>query len=66
VRAGRDASAALQASIDRFTVYALSENLAFRLLNYPEGQHNFDSRDDRVETPRVIEETLRFFAAHLK
>lgn len=65
VRAGRDAFAALQASIDRFTVYALSENLPFRLLNYPEGQHNFDSRDDRVETRRVISETLRFLATHL-
>lgn len=65
VRAGRDASAALQASIDRFTEYALSENLPFRLLNYPEGQHNFDSRDDTVETRQVIAETLRFLAMHL-
>jgi dienelactone hydrolase len=67
VRAGRDASAApaLQASIDRFAEYALAENLRFRLLNYPEGQHSFDTRDDTVETRNVIEETLRFLATHL-
>jgi dienelactone hydrolase len=65
VRAGRDASAALLASIDRFAEYALAENLHIRLMNYPGGQHSFDSRDDTMETRNVIEETLRFLGTHL-
>lgn len=66
VRAGRDASAAILASIDRFTGYALSENLRFRLLNYPDGQHSFDNRDDTAETRQVIAETLAFLSTYLK
>ena len=66
VRAGRDASAPLLASIDHFVEYALAENLRVRLLNYPEGQHSFDSRDDTEETRAVITETLAFLSRHLK
>jgi hypothetical protein len=66
VRSGRDASAPILASIDRFAEYALAQNLRLRLVNYPQAQHNFDSRDDTVETRNVIEETLRFLATHLK
>lgn len=65
VRAGRDASAALLASIDRFVAYGLSENLDLSVVNYPEGQHSFDSRDDTPETRRVITDTLDFLVAHL-
>jgi len=66
VRAGRDAAAAILASIDRFTGYALSENLLFRLLNYPDGQHSFDNRDDTEETRQVIAETLAFLTQYLR
>lgn len=66
VRAGRDPSAPLLASIDHFVDYALAENLRLRLLNYPEGQHSFDSRDDTEETRAVIAETLAFLSRHLE
>ena len=65
VRAGRDASAPLLASIDHFVEFALADNLRLRLLNYPEGQHSFDSRDDTEETRAVITETLAFLSRHL-
>jgi len=66
VRAGLDASTALLASIDQFIAYGLAENLNLRVLNYPQGQHSFDSRDDTAETRRVITETLDFLIAHLE
>jgi hypothetical protein len=65
VRAGRDASPPLLASIDRFVEYAVSENLSIRLINYPEGQHGFDTHDDTPETRSIITETLDFLARHL-
>lgn len=66
VRAGLDGSAALLASIDRFIEFGITENLPLRVLNYPGGQHSFDSRDDTPETRLVIAETLAFLSLHLQ
>lgn len=66
VRAGGDTSTAFLSSIDHFVGYALSENLRVTVVNYPDGQHSFDSRDDTEETRRVIAETLGFLTRHLR
>jgi dienelactone hydrolase len=65
VRCGRDSWVELLASIDRFTDFALEQNLRVQLLNYPGGRHSFDTEDDTEETRTVIAQTLWFLARHL-
>lgn len=65
VRAGLDASTTLLASIDRFMDFGAGENLDLRLINYANGQHSFDSRDDTPETRQVIAQTLEFLVERL-
>jgi dienelactone hydrolase len=64
VRAGRDDSVLLN-SIDHFTAFAFKQNLAVTVINYTEGQHFFDGKDDTEETHAIIKQTLDFFRAHL-
>lgn len=66
VRCGGDRWVELLASIDRFTAFALEQNLRVQLLNYPDGHHSFDTADDTEETRTVIAQTLWFFARHLE
>lgn len=65
VRAGRDRFAWLLRSLDHFVSFALRQNLAVTVINYPNGQHGFDTRDDTDETRAIIEQTLAFLHAHL-
>jgi acetyl esterase/lipase len=64
VRAGRD-RAELNGTIDAFVAEALNRNLAIELVNYPEGNHAFDIRDDTDESRRIIRRTLRFLEERL-
>ena len=65
VRAGRDRYSVILNSIDRFAAYAFQQNLQVTVLNYPEGQHAFDVKDDTAETRAIIKQTLDFFRTHL-
>ncbi len=65
VRAGRDRYSEILNSIDHFSAFALQQNLAVTVLNYPKGQHAFDLEDDTEETRGIIKQTLDFFRAHL-
>ena len=65
VRAGRDRYSIILNSIDHFAAYAFQQNLPVTVLNYPEGQHTFDVRDDTAETRSIIKQTLDFFQVHL-
>lgn len=64
-RAGRDQFPAMNASIDRFVVHALRENLPVTVVNHPEGPHAFDLFDDSAPSRRVIGQTLHFFRQNL-
>lgn len=62
VRAGRDAFAGLNDTIDGFVVAALARNLPLTLINHSNAAHAFDLLDDSEETKRVIEEVVELFA----
>jgi len=36
------------------------------VLDHPDGQHGFDTRDDDERSREIIDETLTFFARHLE
>lgn len=65
LRAGRDAVAGVNASIDRFAAQALSQNLPFTLANHPDGEHGFDARNDVPRTRELMAQTIQFLHAHL-
>ncbi len=65
VRAGRD-DARFNDSIDRFVSEALRRNTQIELINYPSGQHGFDTRDDTEESRAIIRRTVEFICAHLR
>jgi dipeptidyl aminopeptidase/acylaminoacyl peptidase len=64
-RAGLDAPA-LNASIDRLVVAALSSNANLVLMNHAKGRHAFDVVDDDERTREIIHTTLEFVKMHLK
>lgn len=65
VRAGRDETPGLNASLDRFVVRALAENAYVSVLNQPDGQHAFDLMDDTDRSRCAIRQILSFLSAHL-
>jgi hypothetical protein len=64
VRAGRDATAGLNAAIDCFVAHALARNLPLTLINHATGPHSFDLFDDTEMTRGVIRQILDFI--HLR
>jgi len=64
VRAGQDRPR-FNETIDRFVAAALSRNVPVEVLNYPEGEHAFDGRNDTRHTREVIARTLDFLRWHL-
>lgn len=64
VRAGRD-QARFNDSIDRFISEALRRNVPIQVVNYPSGQHSFDTRDDTEESRTIVRRTIEFIRAHL-
>ena len=66
VRAGRDDTAHLNASIDAFVAHALAGNLPLTLTNYPDGVHAFDLADATAAAGRVVTQVLDFLKQHLR
>jgi hypothetical protein len=64
-RAGRDAFAGLNATLDRFVAGALQRNLPVSLANHPSGPHAFDIMDASVTTRAIVRQILTFLEAHL-
>lgn len=60
VRAGRDATPGLDATLQRFVAAARARNLRLTLIDHAEAPHAFDLMDDTPKTHAVIEETLAF------
>lgn len=65
VRAGRDETPGLNASIDRFVANALAENADVAVLNEPDAPHAFDILDDGARSRSTIRQVLRFLETHL-
>ena len=65
VRAGRDAFAGLNASLDRFVIQALLANRDIELHKYPPGVHAFDILDASAESQRQVQAIVRFFSERL-
>ena len=65
VRAGRDATAGLNESIDRFTTRAIVLNKPFTLVNVPEARHAFDTIDGTSSSRHAIACVLAFLSQHL-
>ena len=65
VRAGRDAMAGVNDSIDRFTARALARNKPFTLVNVPEARHAFDTVDGTPASRHAIACVLAFLRQHL-
>jgi hypothetical protein len=64
-RAGRDAIAGVNRSIDAFIPQAVSCNLPLTLVNHHSGPHAFDLDDDSPATHAIVHQMLAFFRAHL-
>jgi dienelactone hydrolase len=63
-RAGQDIPN-INAGIDTFVREALAADAPITLINYVDGQHAFDLRDDNDQTREVIKQTLDFMKFHL-
>jgi acetyl esterase/lipase len=63
-RAGRDHPALLEGT-DAFVLKARQRGIDLTVLDHPNGQHGFDTRDDDERSREIIRETLEFFARHL-
>jgi hypothetical protein len=64
-RAGQDAVAGVNVSIDRFVRHALAHNLPLTLINHHSGPHAFDLDDDAAATRRIVTEILSFLRSHV-
>ena len=60
VRAGRDETPGLDATLQRFVAAARARQLPVTLIDHPEAPHAFDLIDDSPRTREVIEEVLAF------
>lgn len=60
VRAGKDAFAGVNDSLDRLLAKAVARNLPIAFANHPEGPHAFDLDDDSDATRAIIEQILTF------
>jgi hypothetical protein len=65
VRAGRDAFAGVNESIDAFVRLALASNLPLTLVNHHTGAHAFDLEEDTPATRRAVAQILAFLQGHL-
>jgi dienelactone hydrolase len=52
-------------TIDHFLGKALSKNMPVTFINYSDGQHGFDTKDDNDKSRQIIKQTLEFMRAHL-
>ncbi len=65
VRAGRDASPGLDATLQRFVAASRQQRLPVTLIDHAEAPHAFDLLDDSARTHEVIEEILAFLVRAL-
>jgi len=65
VRAGRDVTPGLNATLDRFVAAAAERQLAVTVIEHADGPHSFDLVDDSPRTREVIEEVLAFLGRAL-
>jgi hypothetical protein len=64
-RGGRDEVPHVNASIDRFVVHALGDNLPMTLVNHASAPHAFDLDDDSETTRQVVRQVLAFLVDRL-
>lgn len=64
VRAGQD-HPDFTGSADRLVAAALARNIDLELVNYPEGLHAFDLRNDAERSRQVMRRVVAFFQEHL-
>jgi hypothetical protein len=64
-RAGRDETAGLNDSLDRFVAHAVAANLPITFANHPTGPHAFDIMDDSETSRQIIQQILTFLHSHL-
>jgi dienelactone hydrolase len=65
VRAGQDSPDTNQL-IDNFIRDAQAQNAPLEVINYAEGHHGFDVRDDNDKSREIIKRTVEFVAKHLR
>ncbi len=65
VRAGRDTTPGLDASLQRFIAAARARPLAITVIEHAEAPHSFDIVDDSPRTHEVIDEILAFLRRSL-
>ena len=65
VRAGRDVTPGLNATLDRFIAAAAARELAVTLVDHADAPHSFDLIDDSPRTHEVIEQVLAFLVRSL-
>lgn len=65
VRAGKDQTPGLNATIDTFVAGALARDLRLTLINHAGAPHAFDLLDDSEPTREVIRDVLRFLTSAL-
>jgi dienelactone hydrolase len=65
VRAGRDDTPGLNASLDRFVADALAANLPISVVNFPSGVHAFDVSEQAEEARQVVHQILQFLVVRL-
>lgn len=64
-RAGKDETATLNDSLDRFVAAALAANAPVTVINHPSGEHAFDNQNDDDRSREIIRAALDFMATHL-
>jgi hypothetical protein len=66
VRAGLEADLDLNQRLDDYMKKLLEQNAPVTLINYQNGHHSFDLRDDTDRSREIIKETLAFLKRHLQ
>jgi hypothetical protein len=64
-RAGQDAFAHLNDTIDAFVAGALARNMPLTLVNHVTGPHSFDVLDESETSLEIIRRIVRFYRFHL-
>lgn len=65
VRAGQDSPSVNQLT-DNFVRDAQAHSAPVEVINYPEGHHGFDVRDDNDKSREIIKKTIEFAQNHLR
>ena len=66
LRAGRDTTPGLNASIDRFVSAAVARNLPLTFANHATGPHAFDLLDDSDAARELVTQMIAFLRFHLR